>query len=241
MLQKTVLAFLLGVGQSIFDKYHEEITIVAQSRIGKVYQFLFKQKLILILGDKATGKTALLAFLQTGKPYLVVDGEKQIPNPTLGVVLVDEKIQLSKEAEIKWGHISNDIPGDFRDEWRRLIAEINPHGIIYMIDGRLQGDSLKEKVGEIFDDVLVEYRDNTRNLAALHIFVNFSDNWGGIPLKETRKKNEIAEYFEEFRSQPENARLIDLRVMVASTQLSPDKTLWKETEKALEHFAADLS
>lgn len=223
------------------DNFGEEIGVITKKQIQKGLQYIFKQRTIMILGAKETGKTALVYFLQSGKPYLEVDGKREAPNPTLGVVLIDEKVQISKEAEIKWGKISNDIPGDFREEWKRLISILDPHGIIYMLDGRLEEDKLKQAVQDIFSDVLLQYRDGLRNLGAFHVFVNYSDDWLSDRLVEMNKIHVITAHFEEIRNTPAFARLVDLRVMVSATQLAMSKDSWKETERAMEHFAADLA
>lgn len=222
------------------DNFGEDINVITKNQVQKVFQYIFKQRTIMILGAKETGKTALLYFLRERKPYIEVDGKREAPNPTLGVVVIDDKVKISKEVEAKWGRITNDIPGDFRDEWKRLIANLDPHGIIYMIDGRLQMDELRQAVQELFNDVLSQYKDGLRNLAACHIFANYADEWANDRLVEMNTIHTITTFFEEVRNTPAYARLIDLRVMVSATQLAIDKNSWKETERALEHFAADL-
>jgi hypothetical protein len=172
-----LLGILRKIAVWIIQNFGEEIVVYGKNAITKALQYIFKNRIILILGARESGKTSLIHFIHTAKPYIEVDGEKQSPNPTLGAVIVDEEIEVSKSAERKWGKIEKDVSGDFRDLWKELIAELNPDGIIYMIDGRLENEALKQAVQEIFSDVLSEYKHDLRNLKVLHIFANFADIW----------------------------------------------------------------
>jgi hypothetical protein len=233
------VGFLTKIATWIIQNFGEEIIVLGRSAITKSLQYIFKKRVILILGARESGKTSLIHFMHTGKPYIEVDGERQSPNPTLGAVIVDEEIEVSKSAEKQWGKIEKDVSGDFRELWRELIAELNPDGIIYMLDGRLENDDLKAAVQEIFSDVLSEYKHDLRNLKVLHIFANFADIWSKNPLTETRKINFIKETFEETRL--EYPGMTSLSVMAAATQLSPKLNSWPEAVRALEHFGADLA
>ena len=233
------IGFLAKIAAWIIQNFGEEIVVLGKNAITKTLQYIFKNRVILILGGRESGKTSLIHFMHTGKPYIEVDGERQSPNPTLGAVIVDEEIEVSKSAERKWGKIEKDVSGDFRDLWKELIAELNPDGIIYMIDGRLENETLKQAVQEIFTDVLSEYKHDLRSLKVLHIFANFADIWSKNPLTETRKINFIKESFEEIRL--EYPGMTKLSVMASATQLSPKLNAWPETIRALEHFGADLA
>lgn len=231
--------FLTKIAAWLIKNYGEDILIFGKNAIKKSLQYIFKNRVILILGARESGKTSLIHFIHKDKPYIEIDGERQPPNPTLGAVIVDEEIEVSKSAEKKWGKIEKDVSGDFRDLWKQLIAELNPDGIIYMIDGRLENDGLKASIQEIFSDVLSEYKHDLRKLKVLHIFANFTDIWSKNSLTETRKINQIRECFEETRLEYPN--MTKLSVMASATQLSPKLNAWPEAIRALEHFGADLA
>jgi hypothetical protein len=233
------IGFLTKIATWIIQNFGEEIVVLGKNGVTKGLQYIFKKRVILILGVRESGKTSLIHFMHTGKPYIDVDGERQSPNPTLGAVIVDEEIEVSKSAEKRWGKIEKDVSGDFRDLWKQLIAELDPDGIVYMIDGRLENDGLKESIQEIFSDVLSEYKHDLRKLKVLHIFANFADIWSKNSLTETRKINQIRECFEETRLEYPN--MTKLSVMASATQLSPKLNAWPETIRALEHFGADLA
>jgi len=232
------IGFLTRIAAWIIQNFGEELVVLGKNTVTKGLQYIFKKRVIMILGARESGKTSLIHFMHKGKPYIEIDGQRQSPNPTLGAVIVDEEMEVSKSTEKKWGKIEKDVSGDFRDLWKDLIADLNPDGIIYMVDGRQEENTLKYAVQEIFSDVLSEYKHDLRNLKVLHIFANFTDIWSKNPLTETRKINFVKESFEETRL--EYPGMTILSVMVSATQLSPKLNAWPETVRALEHFAADL-
>lgn len=204
---------------------------------------MFRGRIIMILGPTNSGKTALLYLMQNNTPYKIINNEIQEPEPTLGVILVDEKVEISKDAEIRMAKVKNDVGGEFRDEWKNLIIDLNPHGIIYMLDGR-EADRLQNDVHDLFEDVL-KVGQNPKylnKLTAVHIFLNFADKWAeNDPVLAVKRKNAVTEYFEEIRYTPAYQQLANLNFMVSLTQLSPRRTTWPEVERALKLFATDLT
>ena len=198
---------------------------------------MFASRNILILGDKNTGKTSLAWFLQHGKPFQIVKDEIRTPDPTLGVAIIDRKFSLQKG---NWLNLKQDVPGDarLRETWRQAIMDIRPHGVVYMVDGRLEPQHIQEAVDGIFDHVLCHYQEGLRELRTLHVFVNFCDYW----LATTASAREtLAIVADRFGSRlAEHRMLQDIRFSAAATHLSPNKSAWPETNRALHHFGADL-
>lgn len=218
-------------------KYGRDLLGVAVQALRRFWSVLFRGRNILILGPRATGKTSLLWYLQKGKPFDVVNGEVRLPDPTGAVVLVGEKVSLDESTRAK---IKKEVGGDpeFRHQWKQLLDEVNPEGIIYMFDGRLEDKAMERAIQELFSDVLASYLHGLRGLIALHMFVNFSDIWLTSPLVERRQIAAVMNLFETSRQlQP---ALALLRVGVHPTSLSANQSSWPEVKRALQHFAADL-
>ena len=84
------------------------------------------------------------------------------------------------------GQLGRDLPGDpdLRATWMAALKEVHPAGIIYMIDGRADEASLERAVAEAVELVSAQYPAGTRELVALHMFVNHSDAWATSPAVE---------------------------------------------------------
>lgn len=214
------------------------IGIVMLEKLQNQWRKYFMGKNVLIFGHKQAGKTALVTYLQTGKPYQMVDGKIVPPNPTLMTAVVDGTFQLQKG---NWLKINADYPGDkqLRDTWRQAVSDIRPKGIIYMLDGRLDQEGIRREISEIFEFVLNAFEGGgVPDPRALHIFVNFADEWAGTPKEEKELlrfvEDEFGERLDSYR------RMADFKFAVSATQLSPQKTYWAETNRALHIFGADL-
>ncbi|RMG24762.1 MAG: hypothetical protein D6732_23270 [Methanobacteriota archaeon] len=219
------------------EKFGGKLVVYTLDKIRGRLQSIFASRNILILGSEQTGKTSLILFLTTGKPYEIVKGEIKPPDKTLGYVVVDKKVSLN---EGQWIKLKRDVPGeaDLRSYWEMAIDEIKPTGIIYMLDGRLTGEKLENAVTEIFDEVLCHYEGSGAGLEALHVFVNFVDQWGTTPVANREKLRWISELFDKQLERYKGLQYI--RVSFAATQLSPNKDAWIEVERALFAFGADL-
>lgn len=204
-----------------------------QSRWRKV----FAARNILVLGGKQTGKSSLMLFLQNGHPYEISGGDIKAPAPTAMAAIIDCKFSPNKA---EWLRLRRDVPGDqdLRATWKQAIADIRPHGIIYMIDGRQDAAALVRDVSEISGDVLSHYAAGTGHLVALHVFLGFCDQWAADPVVTRRRcrlvEDALLEGIESSRA------LSHLRVHVSETQLSPARKGWAEVERALARFGADL-
>jgi hypothetical protein len=198
---------------------------------------LFASKNILILGPKGSGKSSLLLFMRLGQPYEVIDGTRRTPDPTGAAIIVDKKVHLQDK---NWVKLARDVGGDpdLRLQWAELIKEIRPHGIVYMLDGTKQGELLELAVEEIFRDVLSHYTAGLGPLVALHVFLNFSDRWLTNPSCEYARTAPVESMLNIKRSTFPSLETLRLRVW--ATHLSPNRKDWKEAERALFHFGADL-
>jgi hypothetical protein len=197
----------------------------------------FAARNILILGGKQTGKSSLMLLLRSGHPYETSDGDVKPPAPTAMAAVIDCKFSPNKA---EWLRLRKDVPGDrdLRATWKQAIADIRPHGIIYLIDGRQENAALMRDVAEIQSDVLSHYAGGTGHMVALHVFLGFCDQWAASPTI-TRQRCRVVE--DALHGIVESAPSFNhLRVHVSETQLSPARKSWPEVERALARFAADL-
>ena len=219
-------------------EYGREVITLTVQRLKRFWYRRFVNQNILILGAKATGKSSLIMFMQKGKPFEMIRGEIHPPDPTAAAVLIGKKVPLEERVYAK---VSHDLGGDpsFRHQWKEMIRRVQPDGIIYMIDGRLNEGATSKAIDELFQDVLSEYGDGQKRLKALHVFINFADKWRTSPESGPAKITRVMNLFEEQRHPLSN--LGYLRVVVTPTQLSPNQKEWSDTKCALLRFAADLT
>ena len=176
--------------------------------------------------------------MQYGQPYkLGENGEKKTPNPTTFGAVIDEKVKLEDKS---WAKLQEDVPGDkgLRETWDEAIKKVNPHGIIYMIDGRLNEKDLQSKVREMYEDVLKEYQGALGNLATFHIFVSFSDVWMDSEVKARQKARFVEQEADKLIL--ENPLFESLVIQTHVIQLSPNKKSWDKADKAITKFGTDL-
>ncbi len=215
-----------------------EFIVTARDWLQHKWRGLFASRNILVLGPKQTGKTSLVFLLQHDRPYEVVDGEIRAPNPTAAAAIVDKKFPLQHG---NWLKLKRDVPGDLdlRDTWAQAINDVRPHGIIYMLDGRLDDKQLRVETSMIRENVLRHYADSLGELRALHVFLNFADAWATSPAVVRSSIRVVTEELE--RVLDGSSALQHLRIGVSATQLSPHKKSWEEATRAVYKFGADLA
>lgn len=221
----------------IVKNFKDEILMVAVDFLQKQYHKMFKNRNILILGPKSSGKSSLILYMASGKPFEMVGKERKTPEPTALSAVVDRKFHLQTN---EWVKIKKDVPGDLslRETWRQAIIDIDPEGIIYLIDGRVAEKESEKLVRDIFESVLIHYSESSRMLISFHIFINFGDKWASSPEAERKLVRVIENEFEKQRSQFESINRC--RFGVSMTQLSPNKDSWTEVHRAINRFGADL-
>ncbi|MFB6344915.1 MAG: ADP-ribosylation factor-like protein [bacterium] len=214
-----------------------EAVVVGKDWLQDRWNRVFMSKNLLVLGPKGSGKTSLIMYLLSGQPFEIDDGHKRPPNPTATAAVINEKCKLQ---HANWQTLRKDVPGDpdLRETWKRAIDEVNPRGIIYMIDGRADEDELLEQTEAIRDNVLSNYENSLRNLSTLHVFLNFADCWADSSETVRAKKNLVDRVLE--KHVVNDSFYQNIRTDVAPTQLSPEKYSWSETQRALYKFGADL-
>jgi hypothetical protein len=221
------------------------IFVFAKDKLIEKYRNIFEDHDLVILGGPQSGKSSLILFLTTGKPYLIEgNGEIKEPEPTSGVVFIGKR--ASKNLNIdrinNRESISKDVGGEFIEKWNQIIQEVNPHGVIYMIDGRRSFEEIESDIDTLFWIIVGNYSGGKKagkNLRALHIFVNFCDQ-----LSPTLR-GDVYEYvtncFARKMKNP-NLRYVDSRIksLIHLTQLSSKSSSWSEIEKALELFGLHM-
>ena len=214
-----------------------DILLLARDALESQWRRLFASRNILILGAQQTGKSSLAQFLRTGKPYQVVDGEVRPPDPTAATVIVDRKFAVQHG---QWVRIRRDLPGDpdLRATWAAAIKEVHPTGIIYMLDGRLDQPRRDQAIDDAVGFVQAQYPAGTRELVALHMFVNHCDAWATTPAVERERLGEVTAAFEARRRGHQGLEV--LRFAASATQLSANRRAWPEVIRALHRFGADL-
>lgn len=234
---KTINKWLTNGLKEFVRIVSNEAVIVGKDWMEDRWNRIFGTKNMLILGPKGSGKTSLVLYLVNGHPYEHRGGKKIPPNPTATAAIVDKKFKLQHG---NWQKIKKDVPGDrdLRSTWSKAIEEVNPRGIVYMLDGRKGDDELLEDTEEIQTHVLSNYENSLRNLETLHVFVNFADQWANSPEIVRTKKNIIRKVLEKYVLN--DSKYQQIRTEVSQTQLSPDEHSWQETQRALYKFGADL-
>lgn len=213
------------------------LVVLTKDYLQSRWRKAFAARNILILGGKQTGKSSLVQFLRSASPYEITDGDIKAPAPTAMAAVVDCKFSPNKT---EWLRLRTDVPGDqdLRATWKQAIADVRPHGIIFMIDGRHDAAALVSDVSEIRQDVLSHYIEGAGHLATLHVFLGFCDQWAADPTAVRRRCRAVEDALLEVIEA--SSSLSHLRVHVSETQLSPARKSWAEMERALARFAADL-
>jgi hypothetical protein len=138
-----------------------------------------------------------------------------------------------------------DLSGEeeFRQIWEQVIWDIDPHGIIYMIDSRLDSQELENKLQEIFDFVLEHYKGNPRRLMTLYIFANRTDQLPqniNYSTAIVEKDIKIKKYLDEKLRTPDYRHLSNLQYDVSFAHLSPNAKDWPDANAAIQKFGALL-
>jgi hypothetical protein len=234
-LGKAIAAALIALVGYLIDKYGKKIIVWVSEKIARKYRKYFRSKNILILGAARSGKTSLINFLATGRPYQLREDVKESPNPTSGAVVVGKRAEVAEGQHVT---VSKDVGGEFRHLWGELIRELQPEGIIYMIDGRLQEAGLREALTELDNDVLSHFKDDRHSLIALHVFLNFVDKWGKKPAEIRQHTRLVSDALDAVIDK--RPALERIRRDVSETQLNPDADAWPETNRAIHRFGALL-
>lgn len=184
-----------------------------------------------------TGKTSLLWFLQHGRPYKEADGGVETPGRTAGVAIVKGAVWLPEGPR---ACPSRDMPGavGLRATWAENLASVQPEGIVYLIDGRLEGESLRAALEEMRTCVLAHYEQSTGSLRTLHVFLNFRDHWGPSYAAARGKVAWVDAWLNE--TMLAHPMWKHVQSHASATQLSANGKPWDATTAALERFATDL-
>ncbi|MFN0201916.1 MAG: ADP-ribosylation factor-like protein, partial [Bacteroidia bacterium] len=125
------------------------------------------------------------------------------------------RLQKIKLSFINVGILATDLPGDpeFRDTWEKVLLEVKPHGIIFLLDNVADTSKipssgydpkrLKEhkQAFEHLIQLLIKHKDVSKELRAMAIVVNKSDSFPrdltyGKLIKETDISTYLNQYVE---------------------------------------------
>ncbi|MCW1967114.1 MAG: hypothetical protein KIH69_003195 [Anaerolineae bacterium] len=222
----------------------------------KVINFIkrpFDNRNVLILGAQGSGKTSLLNYLSSGKPYIEdLHGNRIAPSPTANIAIINEHIDDAANIEkLNWVQrllqapnekLLRDVAGELvtseneveKQKLLSIFKEIDPHGIIYLIDGRKSGPALKHAVDEAFEYVLARYCAEQRRLRAFHLFVGFCDQMNFD--ERANKLGEVTTLFSLRSRVPTYKWLSQINVSMALTHLNIEANYWQETDTAINQF-----
>jgi GTPase SAR1 family protein len=235
----------------LLNNYGKSVVAFTYDKVQESLRYIFKGRNIAILGEKSSGKTSLIYFLQHGKPFEVKQNKVNRPEPTMGSVVIGANVNLNSKGKKRAVRISNDVSGDkdFRDFWKDLIKDTNPHGIIYLLDGRLKPEDTKVAIAPIFTDILSCYSDkggfdgvSNIELKTLHIFISYSDQWGTSDTIKTMKEAQVKlNYLSELsKEEHKYLRSMSIKFDVSIMNLSPNANNWDDTIRALTMFGLDV-
>ena len=229
---KEALAWLL-------KNFGKQILVVVGDFLQHQWSRLFASRPVMFLGPRQAGKSSLINYLRTGKPYeLDKSGTRRTPDPTALAAIVDEKFSVSQK---KWLKIKQDLPGDqaLRAQWKQAIDDIHPLGIVYLVDGS-DAETVLAEVKDGCREVLdICYPDGPRELVAFHVFVSFSDRWATSPQVSRSRQRSVAEVLDdELQARPLFA---SLRTGVSIVHLSPSADIWSDAKRAVERFGTDIA
>jgi hypothetical protein len=226
-------------GRTVFHRLH----VTLRNRLTPTYSRLFPWHRILILGEKGAGKSSLLSVLHHGQPYQLVDGKRQPPSPTLGaVILPDEKVRFNSDSLIQAAKLKYDVGGDPAlqwDKWPELIDDVDPHGIVYMVNGHTGDDMIAKQVQELGHSLLTWYAAGPRSLQTIFIFLNRMDEWRKSGSDKVELENKWSRIITGFVVK-EMPMLKGIHMAVVSTQLNPQRDAWPEINMAIHQFASAL-
>ena len=183
----------------------------------EIYKFLqnayksWKGFKLLIFGTQKVGKTTLWHYLQTNK--IVPD---DAISSTLEINSIDKfRLKSIRLGFTKVGVLAMDVPGnkELRDLWKIALNEVQPDGIIFLLDNVENSDENIPELGydderlkehkEAFDylsELLIGQPQLTKKLQALAVVVNKCDtfpremgNYGKI-IKEADIGTNINQY-----------------------------------------------
>jgi len=201
-----IVETLTGLFQTV-TSFASGVFEIARAEFDKRYQWLIGGRRVLVLGEPASGKTALRYLLQTGAPG-PRDANGVIGRPSKTTGVVDGRGLPSQPglplAEIVMGLVAppgmvrseggsvmflpRDVAGELHDKWTLLVRELHPEVVIYMVDGRASKDAPFIEDGQrapSFTEVAQNLVATTFDLLAgadlapkaIGVFIGFSDQW----------------------------------------------------------------
>lgn len=189
----------------------------------------FKGKTVAILGPAGGGKTTLIHYLRSSAATT--------HQTTSGLETVDRRFEVDRG---QWVKISNDVGGDvaYRGLWAELMKALNPHAVIFVLDGRKPTESVLADMTRCLEDALTARSTQPRRLALIYVMVNFFDVWNQDPAKRDVLRSRVQLVVDEHKSR---FGLSGLRVEARATHMNPHMTCWPELDNTLEHFGRDLN
>jgi hypothetical protein len=204
--------------------------------LGYIIDHFFGGTPVLFFGPVGGGKTSLIRYLIEGQPPHGLEPTQ--PGPPQEVERRPEIGTQDHGADRTVLHLLNDVSGESRDFWRRILRVVDPKGIIILIDGANTYECFREEYRQTLEDIAPVYTQTGRNLLVVHTFLNKYDLWR----HQNSRKLRLAAIVNE-----EIARLIDCYPALArvkwgsaETQLNPGAASWPEVDHALNHFRTDL-
>lgn len=231
------------------------VIVILAKKVFKWISTKLSKKRILILGTFQTGKTALHWLIKYKRPYQLLNGQKERipPSRTSGIAVIGKKAKIGRKKIKKLMDVGGEL--SYRFQWTKLIEEVDPHGIIYMIDGcfeqqvvrsgeNIKRDTLEESIDELFSDVISHYYRGKQELEALHVLINFLDQWAGNdPEKIKMVVNDVTKCFYNKLSEDKNRGRKLKKIPhfgFSAVHLDPDDNSWEEAILALQRFSDDL-
>lgn len=244
ILAPVIAAIIWGVGTESGRRVFNNLYIMASDTLAPIYRSYFPKHDVLILGEMASGKSSLISLLRTGRPYeLLQDGTRQPPGKTFGLVILSEsRMKMGDDKINEWTRIRKDVSGDPMaqvDIWPSLIADINPHGIIYMVIGSASPDIIEVQFKTFVESLLAHYMAGPRSLKTIAILLNHMDKWccdNSAKLDLQLKWYHLINNY--FKKELPAFKAIDIQVI--STHLNIEKNDWPEMMMALTQFASSL-
>jgi hypothetical protein len=232
-----IVFWLVGYSTRTGHEMANSVMVFGRNKLTAFWSRHWPSKNILILGERNAGKTALGWMLTEGTPYKMVDGVKEAPTPTAALVTVsDPRVILSRDSVVQGARLQQDVAGEAVVDWLTLIDELNPEGIVYMIEGNHDLEIKTEQLNGLANNVLTYYGNEPRRLRVLYLFINHMDIWGtsgGDKMQMERQwRTGLLNLIE--RDFP---ALKNVRIGVAGTHLNPNRDSWPEAKIAMTQFA----
>lgn len=171
--------------------------------------------IILLFGPKAAGKTTLVRYLQ-GKPlprrHVQTHGHERS-----GKIVYDLSGNNASFFTIR---DVLDVGGEFKQQLKRLIADDNPHAIVFICD-TTDPNAEKEAlqgVADACDEILTKRPAAGFRARVLLILLNKCDLWGNDPATQNAKQKHYDEIllFEPLQQLRKSIRSLEVRLYSVS-------------------------